>query len=54
MFTIAPGHSRNVILGFSRAGRRRFSKRARTRVRLTVILNDGPERSALITLPVRR
>jgi uncharacterized delta-60 repeat protein len=54
MFTIAPGHSRNVILGFSRAGRRRFSKRARTRVKLTVILNDGPERSASITLPARR
>ncbi len=51
MFTIAPGHSRNVILGFSRAGRRRFSKRARTRVRLTVILNDGPGASASITLP---
>jgi uncharacterized delta-60 repeat protein len=54
MFTIAPGHSRNVILGFSRAGRRRFSERARTRVTLTVILNDGPERSASITLPARR
>ncbi|MFZ1924512.1 MAG: delta-60 repeat domain-containing protein, partial [Solirubrobacteraceae bacterium] len=51
MFTIAPGHSRNVILGFSRAGRRRFSKRARTRVRLTVILNDAPGASASITLP---
>ena len=54
MFTIAPGHSRNVILGFSRVGRRRFSKRAKTHVTLTVILDDGPERAASITLPARR
>jgi hypothetical protein len=53
-FTIAPGHGQNVILRFGRAGRRRFSKRARTRVRLTVILNDGPDRSASIALPARR
>jgi uncharacterized delta-60 repeat protein len=53
-FSIAPGHSRTVVLRFSQAGRSRFSRRARTRVKLTVTLNDGPERSASITIPARR
>ena len=53
-FTIGPGHSQNVTLTFTAAGRRRFSKHARTRVKLTLILNDGPEQSASITLPAKR
>jgi uncharacterized delta-60 repeat protein len=53
-FSIAPGHSRNVVIRLTHNGRVRLGGHAPTRVTLTLVLTDGPTRSATIVVPGAR
>jgi hypothetical protein len=52
-FSIAPGHSRNVVVRLTHNGRVHLSGHTPTRVTLTLVLTDGPTHSTTIVVLAR-
>jgi hypothetical protein len=53
-FSIAPGHSREVVVTLTHSGRVRLGEHAHTRVTLTLALSDEATRSGTIIVPGAR